>query len=151
MSRGISWRQRVMLQSIARRSWRNNGVAGQRIEPVAWRDIDYGPTQAEGYADYDTPRWQWNKEQVVRRALRSLERRGLVELGSYVFHVEPIIDGWGFTEIRFTYTDPDRHIPGSTRIMTGALLTDAGWAAIHAERPRDVPGRVWRDEPAEVN
>jgi hypothetical protein len=43
------------------------------------------PTTHEGDDDYFGPKRQWNIEQATRRALRSLERRGLVELGCYSF------------------------------------------------------------------
>ena len=74
-------------------------------------------------ANYFTARGAWNREQTVRRALRSLERRGLVTLDRYVFSFHG--DDWCCLE-------PDRHIPGDTRIMTGALLTEAGWAVVRA-------------------
>ena len=126
MSRGISWRQRTMLESIAfnstfsRSAWGRKPAKKPVEEPVPWREIDYGPG---GEANYFTARGAWNREQTVRRALRSLERRGLVTLDRYVFSFHG--DDWGCLE-------PDRHIPGDTRIMTGALLTEAGWAVVRA-------------------
>ena len=71
-------------------------------------------------------RVQWNREQALRRSLRNLEMRGLVELGPFVFYpwaerreiIRRYIEWW--------YRDPDNHTPGQLRMMTGALLTDAG-------------------------
>ena len=45
MSKGLSWRQRGMLKSIADRASKDREQykrTGER--PVAWREIDYGPT-----------------------------------------------------------------------------------------------------------
>ena len=118
MTQGISWRQRSMLHSLA-----NN-----REEIVAWRDIDNGPG-GEDDPDYFSARVSWNREQTMRRALRSLERRGLVELGRYVFAPEPI--NWtGSTSIIWTVRHPDDHVPGDTRIMTGVKLTALGREAV---------------------
>jgi hypothetical protein len=125
MSRGLSWRQHSMLESILRRS-------GERQEPVALRDIDYGPTALEGDPDYSSARNQWNIEQAMRRALRSLERRGLVTLARYVFFPEPVSGFLGSVNMRWAYTAPDNHVPGDSRIMLGALLTDAGRALVKA-------------------
>ena len=140
MSKGLSWRQHSMLRSIARRleaerkqHERMNAALGKhgrrskdwRARPVAWKAVDYGPTSEE---DFDTPRVQWNVEQATRRALRSLERRGLVELGRYCFR--PFVEGGAFSpQIVWSYVDPDDHVPGDSRVMTGVLLTEAGWAA----------------------
>jgi hypothetical protein len=57
------------------------------------RSIEYGPTSAERRDDYFTSRGQWNLEEATRRALRSIERRGLITLGSYVFFREEINTG----------------------------------------------------------
>ena len=46
---------------------------------------------------------------TVRRALRSLERRGLITLDRYVFDAEPIINGWGSTEIKWSSKDRTSH------------------------------------------
>ena len=133
MSRGLSWRQKYMLRDIAERCrQRNNMRSGDGPWPVAWLSIDYGDTHTEEY-DCFTARGRWNLEQATRRALRSLERRGLVFLDRYVFRPEPIItngNGWGSPEIVWNYVDPDDHIPGESRIMTGVMLTDAGEAAV---------------------
>ena len=72
----------------------------------------------------------WNTEQAKRRSLRSLEQRGLVELGRYSFyqyHAE------GPMEILWSYTHPKNHVPGETRIMTGVVLTLAGMNAVAQE------------------
>ncbi len=141
MSRGISWRQHTMLRSIAHHTKQTRLVWVSRdppkciqqpvLEPVAWRSIDRGPG-GEDREDYFTAHAEWNREQTVRRALRSLERRGLIKLGRYVFTAEPI-SRLG-TSIEWRCTDPDNHSPsgGLTRIMSGALLTEAGWALVRA-------------------
>jgi hypothetical protein len=126
VSKGISWRQVWMLRSIAE---------ANRSDVVAWMDIDCGPTSAEGSPDYFSPRVQWNHEQSVRRALRSLERRGLVELGRYVFNVSADIVG-GYPRIMHDAAQPEAHVPGQSRIMTGARLTDAGRLAVAADEAR---------------
>jgi hypothetical protein len=135
-----------MLESIARytQGTRHEWIAERWVqrtveEPVAWRVLNYGPTHAEGREDYNTARWQWNYEQVVRRALSSLERRGLVTLGRHAFYFNGEVASGAF-ESRFqnspewSYTHRDNHIPGQTRIMIGALLTDAGWVVVRAAR-----------------
>ena len=124
MSKGLSWRQRYMLSSIARRAKKL-----EEGDPVAWCDIDYGPTSSESDDDFDSPRVQWNIEQSTRRSLRSMERRGLVELERYCFFPEPTWNGMT-TGIVWHYTHPDDYVPGDMRMMTGVLLTDAGRAEI---------------------
>jgi hypothetical protein len=129
MSKGLSWRQRYMLTDIAR----NVKLAGEgrRNEPVAWRAIDYGPTSHE---DYDTARVQWNIEQATRRSLRSLERRGLVELGRCCFL--PVADMIGrqlSPQIYWSHVHPDDYVPGEMRTMTGVVLTKAGWDVVEEE------------------
>jgi hypothetical protein len=119
MSRGLSWRQRSILESIA----------GRHGEIVAWKDVDYGPTSAEMRGDYLERRSQWNNEQSVRRALRSLARRGLVETGRYVFlEFADTPHGSLSPRICWTAINPDDHVPGQTRIMTGVRLTSEGEA-----------------------
>ena len=61
-------------------------------------------------------------EQTARRALRSFERRGLVELGRYVFFPEPVM-GHLSAHIVWRVFDPDSHLPGETRSMTGVRVT----------------------------
>ena len=92
----------------------------RKYDVVAWRDIDHGPTDEKAYF---TPSGQRNIEQTKRRALRLLERRGLVALGRYVFHPDD----------PFIPLNPDRHQPGKTRIITGARLTEAGWTVAKAD------------------
>jgi hypothetical protein len=104
-------------------------LAKNREEIVAWRDIDDGPRDE---SDYLNARAAWNREQTMRRALRSLERRGLVELGRYVFFPEPVERHLSIS-IVWTVIDPDDHVPGESRIMTGVRLTALGReAAEHA-------------------
>jgi hypothetical protein len=136
MSRGLSWRQHWLLKSIARREERNKG------EPVAWCDIDYGPTSSDSDPDFFSRRVQWNTEQSLRRSLRSMERRGLVELDRYCFAPEPTWNGMT-TQIVWNCIHLDDYVPGEMRLMTGALLTDAGRAVIaedEAERRSDDDG-----------
>jgi hypothetical protein len=55
-------------------------------EPVAWKELDYGPTHYEGTDDFYTARVQWNIEQAQRRVLRNLEARGWWTLAHSVFY-----------------------------------------------------------------
>jgi hypothetical protein len=90
----------------------------------AWRDIDVA------YGDYDAsdPRALWNHEQATRRALRSLAKRGLVQLGRYHFRLEADrYVGDVYFPGNWEVIEPARYIPGKDRIMTGVRLTDAGW------------------------
>jgi len=115
MSRGLSWRQRSIL----------DGLLKSKKTIVAWKDVNYGPTSAEMDGDYFGARAQWNLEQSVRRALRSLEMRGLVKLDRYCFHEFAEMGTFGtYTVLEATH--PDNHVPGQTRIMTGVTLTEAG-------------------------
>jgi hypothetical protein len=118
VSRGLSWRQRSILKSL------------KANQVTAWKDVDYGPTTAEGRDDFFGAREQWNLEQSIRRALKSLDRRGLVKLGRYVFEDEPVPGLPGFIRIVRHAVDPERHVPGQTRIMIGATLTEAGEAMV---------------------
>jgi len=114
MSKGISWRQRSMLESMLRLEKVCTPSWSKEPWPVAWRELDYGPTDETVFF---TPRGQWNIEQATRRALRSLERRGLIKLGRYSFMADA--DEYGAN-------DPDEHTPGRDRWMTGVLLTPEG-------------------------
>jgi hypothetical protein len=137
MSKGISWRQRLMLHKLLNLETRFAPKSDPKPEPVAWRDIDYGPTSAESEGDFFSARNQWNIEQVQRRALRSLERRGLVVLGRYVFQPEPVIGGFGWANIAWTYVRcQEHHVPGQSRFMTGVLLTEAGRQIALAEEAK---------------
>lgn len=129
MSKGLSWRQRTMLQSIAAHNERWNRGDNR---PVAWRNIDYGPSSRDDVLFSDVPgeraRGEWNEEQGIRRALRSLERRGLVELGRYCFEPCPEQLSSFSCDIIWCYVHPDLYVPGHMRAMTGAVLTEAGRA-----------------------
>lgn len=116
MSKGLSWRQRSMLKQLAQVEANSSPIGGP---PTPWRMLDYGPSHAynEANGTPDQVRASWNIEQAQRRALRNLEARGLVTLGRYAFYI---------TEREWVCVDPDTHVPGETRIMTGVLLTDAG-------------------------
>jgi hypothetical protein len=121
MSKGLSRRQCEILWHIAKHE-------ADRGKVRAWRDIhvNYGNS-----SDDDDPavvrREAWNNEQSLRRALKSLKRRGLIGVDQYVFMVLPV--GFDFAHI---CVNPGDHTPGQTRIMTGAYLTDAGRAIIDA-------------------
>jgi hypothetical protein len=73
-----------------------------------------------------SPTWQWNIEQATRRALRSLERRGLVESATYSYRYDDADHVWDCC-------DPEKHVPGQHRWMIGVLLTDKGRALV--EKP----------------
>jgi hypothetical protein len=118
MSKGLSKRQCMMLYSIAKECKRLNRPA------VAWRAIDPGPPTVD-HGDVLSPRVQWNIEQSIRRSLRSLERRGLVELGSYSFWPFPATEETWWLVQKFA-----EHVPGKDRIMIGAMLTAAGSALV---------------------
>lgn len=142
MSKGISWRQRYMLEKIACEIER----AEDKDDPIAWRAIDYGATSSESDPDFcSSQRIQWNIEQSVRRALRSMERRGLVELGSYYFSGDADWPkGRMGPEIIWSCAHPEDYVPGQGRIMTGVLLTDAGRAMVTEMKrreatPKDTP------------
>jgi hypothetical protein len=114
--------------------------------PVAWCELDYGPTSHEiedsswsrQTSNKPNPKVtnEWNIEQAMRRALRNLEQRGLVELGRYAFmpyaeiqrHVTSNGEPRPFASPTtiWVYQHPDEHIPGRSRYMTGVLLTEKG-------------------------
>jgi hypothetical protein len=124
MGRGLSGKQYEILWQIAK----SEGRTYRQI--CAWRDIgvSYGDIDDDYFDDPATARRQdWNSEQSLRRALKSLQRRGLIGIARYVFMVMP--DGYDLVHV---CTNPENHVPGQTRIMTGAYLTDAGRAMIDA-------------------
>jgi hypothetical protein len=84
---------------------------------------------------------QWNLEQTTRRALRSLERRGLVKLGSYYFQPHADIGAFGFPKTVWICVRRSNYVPGEGRIMTGATLTTAGWAVVEEEKAASVSPR----------
>jgi hypothetical protein len=125
MSRGLSQRQRWMLGSIARQT------SGHK-NAVAWREIDDGTTGCEDNYDLSA-RAEWNREQSVRRALRSLEQHGLVRLRRYSF--DPEVRGELLPQI--VWTRFCGRVRGQTRTMTGVRLTDAGWALVAEEEAKE--------------
>jgi hypothetical protein len=128
MSKGLSWRQKWMLRSIlhATRALPED----LRWQPIAWKAIDYGPSKRKRAFNVGGER---NLARAKRRALTSLERRGLVELGNYVFL--PLADSVGFLgpKTEWCYCDPKHHIPGKSRIVTGVNLTTDGMKIAEAE------------------
>jgi hypothetical protein len=114
MSRGISERQRLILQQLLQLEKKGRKV-------IAWRQLR------------DHEKTDWNTEQSLRRALRSLEKRGLVELGTYSFmprqerqrlrgrHYRPALDAVG----EWIAQDAWHHTSRS-HYMTGVSLTDKG-------------------------
>jgi hypothetical protein len=134
MSRGISWRQRGMLTQLLRLERERTPRGSRERWPVAWRELDYGPTgtglrETDDPDGYDAilahPRHQWNIEQATRRALRSLERRGLIELFQCSFAAYADT-GPHNPKIVYRPIDPDEHTPGQDRYMTGVRLTSEG-------------------------
>jgi hypothetical protein len=118
MSRGISWRQRCLLRGLLRAEQAQ--PAHCKGDPIAWRNLDYGPTEhEEDWDHFDSPECQWNIEQATRRALRSLEKRGLVRLGTRSFRPGEHDNDW-------TCQDRGNHVSGQSRYMTRVLLTDRG-------------------------
>jgi hypothetical protein len=118
MSKGISWRQRCLLKSLLRLEER------YERKPVSWHELDWGISEREKWHDpereRDHRRWEWNREQAKRRALRNLEARGLVRLGRYVFAPEA---GVREEHPHYPRIDLDDHVPGQTRIAVGVRLS----------------------------
>jgi hypothetical protein len=154
MSKGLSGRQGLIINSIARQI-RKDREQRERMnaamiqhghpavvrpdKPVAWRAIDYGPSTASENASGtpDEGRAAWNIEQALRRSLRTLEQRGLVTLGRYCFRPDADMPrGTMSPSIFWTYVHPDHHVIGESRFMTGVLLTEAGWAIADAAQAR---------------
>jgi hypothetical protein len=123
MSKGLSRQQCEILWYIARHEEHRGKVRAWRDIHVSYGNIDddYGNDSAS------TRRQDWNNEQSLRRALKSLKRRGLIGVDQYVFMVLPV----GF-DVAHICMNPENHIAGQTRIMTGAYLTDAGRAILDA-------------------
>jgi hypothetical protein len=109
--------------------------------PVAWRNLDYGPVLALEQ-DPGNPAAEWNVEQAQRRSLRNLEQRGLVRLGQYSFAPEVVAETLS-PHLEWTYHDPDRHVPGESRYMTGVELTDEGRRVARQRRRQRGPPSVW--------
>jgi hypothetical protein len=89
-------------------------------DPVAWRALDY-PVEGDLW-DIAVRRV---RDQAQQRALRSLERRGLIrqETMSFAF----IANKWVET--------PDVYTPGSvSRLMLGVELTDEGRRLVRQRR-----------------
>ena len=127
MSKGLSWQQRDLLRTLIQRENEQSADQHNVGDPIAWRELDY---EAAGHHHEDSfynPSVKWNIEQSTRRALRSLEKRGLVELGRWVFELypEPHDPLWG-TRYFWNYVDSDDHVPGESRIMTGVKSTALG-------------------------
>jgi hypothetical protein len=93
-------------------------------DPVAWRNIDYGPVS--GNLRDQAVREQ--RDQAQQRALRSLERRGLITQEQLCYAY--IDDEW--VEIPRDYTGA-----GLTRFMLGVVLTNEGRRVARRRRRRD--------------
>ena len=102
LSKGISWRQRFMLMQLDRLN---------SPDPVAWRRIDYGPVRD----DLRDQAVRESKDQAQQRALRSLEKRGLIRHEQLCYAY--VDNEW--VEIPPDYT-------GLPRFMLGVELTDEG-------------------------
>ena len=100
LSRGISSRQRYMLEQL-----------GRRNDLVAWRNLDYGPVRG----DLRDEAVRASRDQAQQRALRSLEERGLIRQEQLC--VAYVGNEW--VEIPRDYT-------GLPRFMLCVELTDAG-------------------------
>jgi hypothetical protein len=130
MSKGLSWRQRSILKQLLQFE-KDRGP-----DPIAWRELDYGLPVNDSHEKTDTPKGQWNIEQAMRRSLRSLKQRGLVDLGRYAFDQavgdvrrvdnHELRASYLTADIEWHAVNPDQHIPGQSHIMTGVLLTDEG-------------------------
>ena len=109
MSRYVSTKQKAILAAIAEQN--------KRTEIVAWCDIDvqYGSEERDPYS----PDISWNQEQALRRSLRTLAKRGLVKLGRYRFHLEPVSVGYKW----FVPGEYDIVSGNDWRTMTGVCLT----------------------------
>jgi hypothetical protein len=136
-----------MLKQLLRLEKERTPKWSEKPWPVAWKELDYRPSKSELPEVVDRQKGQWNIEQATRRALRNLEKRGLVELGPYAFmqeadikivNISPeLLESPELREIlvapqmqtavlEWYCIDIDNHIPGQSRIMTGVLLTDKG-------------------------
>jgi hypothetical protein len=102
LSKGISSRQRHMLMQLDRLN---------SPDPVAWRNIDYGPVRGDLRDQADRE----SRDQAQQRALRSLERRGLIRQEQLCYAY--VDNEW--VEIPPDYT-------GLPRFMLGVELTDEG-------------------------
>jgi hypothetical protein len=121
MSRGISLGQRLILRQLLQKE-------EESPDPVPLLELEYGSSKR--LTDWQNPRQVWNLEQAMRRALRNLEQRGLVKLGRYVFMPYPEIRRHPLLGrvpyLLWACQEPEQHIPGQSRILTGVLLTDIG-------------------------
>jgi hypothetical protein len=89
--------------------------------------VDYGPTSHEVSDDNFGSKHQRNLEQATRRALRGLEKRGLVRLDRYPFTPDTEDPTIHWRRVK-------HHLPGQSRYMIGATLTDPGRVEAGAER-----------------
>jgi hypothetical protein len=80
-------------------------------DPVAWRNIDYGPVRG----DLRDEEVRLSRDQAQQRALRSLEKRSLIRQEQLCYAY--IENEW--VERPFDYT-------GLSRFMLGVELTDEG-------------------------
>jgi hypothetical protein len=140
MSRGLSAQQASMLRQLERLERRHAKVEDEDQRTFPWSALDYGEIAHRKFCpvfDYSRPldalvnlgRLNWNREQTVRRALRSLERRGLVHLERHAFSL--ILVGHG---VYWSSNVPEAHVPGESQLMTGVELTDAGRKLARAMR-----------------
>jgi hypothetical protein len=140
MSRGLSAHQTSMLRQLERLERRHAKIKDEDQLTFPWSALDYGEIahrKSGPVVDYsrfwesfdDLRRRNWNREQTVRRALRSLERRGLVHLGRHAFSIVRVGNSfyWGSNV-------PEAHVPGESHIMTGVELTDTGRKLARAMR-----------------
>lgn len=131
MSRGLSRSQIWMLGSIAyQEDWRR----GHGLNPaVPWFEIDRGPdAKRESVGYVETPDDRWSYEITVRRALTSLEKRGLVTTARYSFQPDTYRSSRRSSGMEWVVARD--HFPGECRLATGAVLTGAGRRVVDEER-----------------
>jgi hypothetical protein len=132
MSRGLSHHQNSILLQLEAMERRHSKVKFEDMFAFPWSEPDFGEInhRKPGPAlDFRKPkecfaeltRHNWNREQTIRRSLRSLERRKLVSTSRYAFTLVRVGSSFYWDS-----TLPRAHVPGQSHIMTGVQLTDAG-------------------------
>jgi DNA-binding MarR family transcriptional regulator len=140
MSRGLSAHQADMLRQLERLERRHAKVKDEDQFAFPWSALNYGEIahrKSGPVFDYSQPqeffadlrRHNWNREQTIRRALRSLERRGLVYLKRHAFSLIRVGNS-----IYWSSNIPEAHIRGESHIMIGVELTDTGRKLARAMR-----------------
>lgn len=122
MSRGLSNQQNEILSNM----WMGMLEAG--LQPIV----------SLAYFLPDDPdadeRKRWNVEQSIRRSLRLLEQRGLIDTGSYWFHQQRHEDGRPIAGAYYP-VDQSEYVRGKGRIMIGVTLTLEGLTYCQSKFP----------------